>query len=289
MRWQIPAKTFLLGEYAALADAAAIIATTRPCFQVEKTSEPVLTGIHPLSPAGQYWQHHAKATYGLRFVDPWQGQGGLGASSAQFIGAWLAQAETAMVAGGDHEADLLAAYYQFAWDGTGVRPSAYDLMAQRAGGLFFCNRRQHTARSVRWSLPDLDFILVHSGQKLATHHYLQQETLPDCAAELGQYSNDGWQALQNQDTALWIASVQKAGLCLQKAGLLAAHSQDLITQFSALPAVFCAKGCGAMGADVIAVFFTATARSELSQFCARHQLPILASSLDIYYHEPCSS
>nr|WP_256594408.1 hypothetical protein [Legionella pneumophila] len=56
MKWQIPAKTFLLGEYAAIAGEPAILLTTSPCFTLTLTENAKLEGIHPESPAGLWWQ-----------------------------------------------------------------------------------------------------------------------------------------------------------------------------------------------------------------------------------------
>ena len=39
MKWRIPAKTFLLGEYAAVAGESAIVLTTSPCFELSLANE----------------------------------------------------------------------------------------------------------------------------------------------------------------------------------------------------------------------------------------------------------
>ena len=49
--WTIPAKTFLMGEYAALAGESALLLTTTPHFELSLTDNPGLHGIHPDSPA----------------------------------------------------------------------------------------------------------------------------------------------------------------------------------------------------------------------------------------------
>ncbi len=90
MKWLIPAKTFLLGEYAALAGQSAVLLTTSPCFELSLSKEAGLHGIHPDSPAGRWWKENAQSEVGLQWHDPYQGCGGLGASSAQFLGAYLA-------------------------------------------------------------------------------------------------------------------------------------------------------------------------------------------------------
>ena len=68
MKWFIPAKTFLLGEYAALAEASAIILTTTPCFELSLSSKKGLSGIHPKSPAGLWWQQQQCLNKGLILV-----------------------------------------------------------------------------------------------------------------------------------------------------------------------------------------------------------------------------
>lgn len=90
MKWLIPAKTFLLGEYAALAGASAILLTTYPCFELTLTSKNnQLSEIHPKSPAGVWWQQQ-HLDHGLIWNDPYTERGGLGASSAQFLASYLA-------------------------------------------------------------------------------------------------------------------------------------------------------------------------------------------------------
>ena len=60
MNWCIPAKTFLLGEYVAIVGGAAIILTTTPGFEVRLVDTGDVTGIHPSSPAGLFWEASMK-------------------------------------------------------------------------------------------------------------------------------------------------------------------------------------------------------------------------------------
>ncbi|WP_229776915.1 hypothetical protein, partial [Alicyclobacillus cellulosilyticus] len=122
MVWSIPAKTFLLGEYAVLANGPALILTTSPCFKISMVAESSLSGIHPESPAGKYWTN-CKQAKGLSFYDPYHGLGGMGASSAQFIGAYLASLTDSEPV---HVSSLLETYFNYAWNGKGLCPSGYD-------------------------------------------------------------------------------------------------------------------------------------------------------------------
>jgi len=72
-------------------------------------------GIHPESPAGLWWLRQRFADQGLRWLDPYQGKGGLGASSAQFVAAYLAGCHLDKI---EPECKrLLDAYYLSAWRG----------------------------------------------------------------------------------------------------------------------------------------------------------------------------
>src|SRR3990167_4806167 len=87
LNFQIPAKTFLLGEYVALQGGPAMILTTTPCFEVG-VGDLEIQAIHPDSPAGLCWRDSGIPGE-LFWYDPYEGIGGLGASSAAFLGAYL--------------------------------------------------------------------------------------------------------------------------------------------------------------------------------------------------------
>ena len=125
--WEVPSKTFLVGEYIALSGHPAVLLTTTPCFKVQQIAEPKLINIHPLSPAGRLW-NDAHCDFGLSFEDPYQGMGGMGASTAQFIGVF--QALNHQLSGEREEQALLEQYEQYAWSGKGRKPSGYDLRSR---------------------------------------------------------------------------------------------------------------------------------------------------------------
>src|SRR5262245_43666850 len=91
MKWCIPAKTFLLGEYAAVAGSSAIVLTTSPCFELSLVNSATIQNIHSDSPAGRWWTSQRMTEQGLIWYDPYQEKGGLGASSAQFLAVYLAR------------------------------------------------------------------------------------------------------------------------------------------------------------------------------------------------------
>ncbi|WP_133130976.1 hypothetical protein [Legionella yabuuchiae] len=277
MIWSIPAKTFLLGEYAVLADSAALILTTSPCFEVRVLDKPTLLGIHPESPAGKYWQDFT-STQGICFYDPYHSLGGMGASSAQFIGAYLSTLDSKEF----NSSALLKAYFNYAWNGVGLRPSGYDVLAQISWGCSYLNKTNKAVYSYPWVFEDLSFILLHTGHKLPTHNHLQEVGLPDNLDRLKKLVVMGKEAFDSKNSQLLIEAVNAYAQTLSEFNLVAPHTLELVRDLMTQPEVLAAKGCGAMGADVVVILISKAAQQD---FCKKLQLKglrILATAEDLY-------
>jgi len=266
----VPAKTFLLGEYAALSGGSAIILTTTPCFRIDCTDDGLLKGIHRDSPAGRYWTQHAPVTQGLCFNDPYVGQGGLGASSAQFLGAYQLLHPEAL----DREA-LLTTYIKYAWHGDGVKPSGYDLLAQAEKGCVYINRQKNIIQSYPWPFDDIAFLLVHTGNKLATHEHLQSLTT-DCNHDaLSIMVDEAQTACLRQDSDTFTQLITRYQQALMAKGLSTEPTQQLLAHFLKKPAILAAKGCGALGADVILLIVRPVMRAALCEQLAAEGFRLL--------------
>lgn len=276
--WSIPAKTFLLGEYVAIAGESAIVLTTSPCFELTLTDKPGLHGIHPESPAGTWWLEHGQAGVGLQWHDPYQGRGGLGASSAQFLGAYLASQPSLT--------SLLDAYFHSAWQGDGLRPSGYDVLAQSQTGCVVIDRQNGSCQSYSWPFPDLDFLLLHTGQKLATHHHLQTAVLPSHLNKLTAIVDSAKRAFENNESQGIVDAVNAYHLQLARMDLVADHSMRCIASLKKQPGIVAIKGCGAMGADVLLVITHANQSVALKQRLLEQGWHILATSHHLYAGAP---
>ena len=275
MKWSIPAKTFFLGEYAAIAGAPAIVLTTTPCFEVTLTDEPGLQGIHPDSPAGRFWAEHGSVDRGLLWHDPYHGRGGLGASSAQWLGAYFAS-----ISAPSDGTSMLQAYFESAWFGVGVRPSGYDVLAQSLQGCVYIDK--HQAQSYAWPFHDLVFILVHTGKKLATHQHLQTLALPSQIEPLAKLVESGKSAFESGDSTRVIEAVNGYHQQLLEMDLVAPHSYRLVNALKTHADVLAVKGCGAMGADVLLLLVPTTRLAELSIYLETIGLDVLATSDSLY-------
>lgn len=278
MKWSIPAKTFLLGEYAAVAEASALLLTTAPYFEVTLTEHELLEGIHRDSPGGLWWQqqpHHGK---GLSWHDPYQGRGGLGASSAQFIGSYLASCF--MHNNTPSLANMLQAYYQCAWNGTGLRPSGYDLIAQTQYGCVYINRQHNQIQTYSWPFKDLSFVLVHTGVKLATHHHLEETALPPIE-KLSAIVDKAKEAFDKANSNLLIQCINDYHIQLKQHHLVAQHSLELIDEYFSYPEVQAIKGCGALGADILLIITYASDSSSLKKKLAKKNSTLLGTEEDL--------
>lgn len=298
MKWSIPAKTFFLGEYAAMVGAPAIILTTTPCFEVILTDEPGLSGIHPDSPAGRLWTEQGPADQGLLWHDPYHGRGGVGASSAQWIGAYFASIHvrtsglnpamddspsTSRERNPSSIDDLLRAYFESAWQGVGLRPSGYDVWAQSLQGCVYIHRQEARCCTDTWPFHDLAFILVHTGKKLATHHHLQTLTLSGQVKPLADLVESAQLAFESADSMRVIDAVNGYHQRLLQMGLVASHSLEQMDALKVHPDVLAIKGCGAMGADVLLLLVPATQLRALSAHLGRMEWSILATSEQLYW------
>lgn len=287
MNWQVPAKTFLVGEYVAVTGDSAIVLTTSPCFNITVTEDRRHEGIHEASPAGRWWAKQKEAIeQGLAFQDPYQGQGGLGASSAQFLGAFLAYCHKTET--NPSLASLLEAYHDVAWNGQGLRPSAYDLIAQSQRQCVYINRKQETLSTYDWdsAFPELAFVLVHSGTKMATHHHLQEASLPKNLQTLSSIVEETKMAFEEGDGERVILAVNTYQRELQAAGLTLESSLQKMEGLKKNANILAIKGCGAMGADVLLLIVLKKELEEQIDLLKKQGHKLLATSTNLHNSKP---
>lgn len=282
--WKVPAKTFLVGEYAALMGAPAIVLTTAPCFEMILLDQGI-SGIHPASPAGQFWQQNVRESWGCRWHDPYGGIGGLGASSAQFIAVYLAWALLKKQTPSRDE--LLSFYQHYARQPGAVPPSGYDICAQTMAGCVYLNRQQDMVKSYHWPFTSLDFILIHMGQKLATHDHLKTVNLPSkyAISELTALVEAAHSAFQVGSSEDLITAVNAYHQVLSRLSLVAGHTREWIDCLSSITEIKAMKGCGALGADILLVLVDSHHSAEVQckiQNLSQNKLRCIATMANLY-------
>ncbi len=250
MKWLFPAKTFLVGEYVALQGGPALILTTEPCFLVSLENGTPACDFPVNSPAYNLWKKDLSSyNYKLHWQDPYFGLGGLGASSAQFLGAYYAR--NYILQNTITHKKLLADYLKYAWNGQGIPPSGYDVLAQSMGGCVYLEKNSNTYQSYTWPFIDIAFVLLHTGKKQATHVYLQNLLELNNLDKLTQISTSAYDNFINNNAEGFINAVNDYYLTLCQLNLIAQHTQEMVETLKNNQDILAIKGCGAMGADIL--------------------------------------
>lgn len=283
----VPGKTYIAGEYLALHEGPTLFFLSQPCFELlAKAGTGLVVGIHPESPAGLFIQEHPAifSKFDLSFKDAYQGAGGFGASTAQFLSVYA----MSLIPDDTHQdmeklfdlKHLLETYYRVAWKGEGQRPSGADLVAQLKGAYTFFEKRKSAIANSNWPFTNLDFHIVHTGNKVATHEHLKT---------LGAFDASGLEsafalvreAFEKQTEDDLIQGLRSYAAALHQLGFTCEPTLKLLSEVRALPGALAAKGCGALGADVI---FVVTRKGESTAFldlCQNKGLKVMASRADM--------
>lgn len=272
---------------------------------------------HQDSPAGQ-WLNRLPSDlveaavrdgleYSVQFKDPFDGKGGFGASTAEFAGAWVfrkllenpkdwtANGSVVMNLEGHRETvapswkserfgsnrfrDILDDYRSTTSSGSGA-----DLVSQVAGGISVWDARTDEMRRFSWPFQDLSFSLLMTGKKLATHQHLAG--LPSLESsildDMRFWVDEAVQSFAVEDADRLVASVRGFGKVLDETGRVADHTKLLLRDLADCSGIRAAKGCGAMGSDVLVVLHDRTAASHVAKFAESHQLEKAASDANIW-------
>lgn len=287
---KVPGKTFFAGEYLALLGGPTLVAATKPQFEIRirtRNAESHFRAptFHPLSPAGKLFNSYPD--FFEQFSYSWKspyGPGGFGASTAEFIAlhALLQMRETLWIEQERHFDlhQMLKAYRGFATDPQSRWvPSGADLVAQVRGGINFFENRSGQIQTFAWPFMGLGFAILRTGIKVPTHEHLQ--TLGDFSAQGLELATEKLsQALRQLDEVQWVEGIHEISQELHRLGFVTEHTQKLLSKIEQLP-VLAAKGCGALGADVIAVFFNKDKTAEVLSALQAMKLDVVAIDKDI--------
>lgn len=260
MNIHIPGKTFLLGEYAVLQGGTALIACTMPYFTLTAIPSPILhSPFHIDSPAGKLLAEHSTKTWHLTWSSPYP-QGGFGGSTAEFLACYRLY-DLPM-------AELYTTYLKYAYNGIGVPPSGADLMAQShmQSSILFFQSHDLPMHTIQWPFEEISLLLFKTSHKLPTHQYLASLTqLPDLTA-LSDITHQGYTALQQKNGANFIQAINDYAELLANYHLTAESTQIILNTLKQHPACLAAKGCGALGADVIAMVINSHQEHDFIQW-----------------------
>lgn len=277
----IPGKTFLIGEYVALLGGPNLIFCQKPYFKAtvfDKAKNPNKKCIlHPESPAGLYLRKH-QLPFGLIMDNPFSPPGGLGASTAEFLAIYLAHLDK-----NNNELQIESLKKDYLALFENHKPSGADLVAQSQKGLVIQQKNKPPQSLTTWPFENLGLFLIHTQKKLATHLHLKALNLQKDFNRLAKISQKTIDAVLEKDESTFINSINAAATELAHLELVASHSKDILNLLNKEPAILAAKGCGAMGADVIALFYEQNKKGAILDFFKSHQITPIADEQSLAY------
>lgn len=289
LRLKAPSKTFLVGEYAVLDGGKSLLASTGPHFEmhIESPGEGLAGGIHPNSPAGRWVRSHPQDFNSVKmsFVDPYGGAGGFGASGAQFLFVHL----WSQMQSQNLQQLLQNLSVKKAWEdfqsfyldlAPRQRPSGADIVSQWKGRFTLFESKNFSTQSLDWPFQNLEFALVRTNEKMTTHTHLQELGLKNFTG-LKTIAAESAQAFLVADEEAFLSSLTRYAQELSKLNLVAFPTQELLGKIKGHSSVLMAKGCGAMGADVMAVFYRPSHRLEIQSFIQSLGLNVTSSLADL--------
>ena len=254
-----PSKTFLIGEYAVLEKGPAVLVNTHPrfCFSVKKGKNK--NDFHPHSPAGQWLKLHPKIQCSIESFDPHNSQGGFGFSSAQFSLVYLLgeilEKDYILEKGSLPEVNLLQMWTDYRnLNFKGYRPSGADVVSQWIGKICLFSSDPFSVNSIDWPFKELDFFLLRTGVKFNTWEHLKKIDRGDFSV-LSEMAKRAVFNIKRGDAENFILALDEYSSYLEKKSLVHSKTVLFLNKVRKIKSVITARGCGAMGAEVVAVFF----------------------------------
>lgn len=300
---QIPGKTFCFGEYAALVGGSAMLITTKPGFEVEfeASTEPHECPFHPQSPAGLYYKKNQDfySSWKVNFKDNYKGRGGFGASTAQFIGLSFFKRQT----DAPETTISQSSFYKSIWQdyqdvnkelnpdiSDAQLPSGYDLWSQLVGSVTTVKRFttendvQFNYQRMVWPFDGLDFLIVPTGFKVATHEHLGKLNT-DSLKGLAQLSDKMIVSLQAKDHTGFLEELHTWNNRLKGLDLVHPHTLEILNALNKHSEIAFAKGCGALGADILFVAFMRGEQARVRLILSEMNLNEAYDRSDLWHQE----
>jgi len=277
MKYFVPSKTFLTGEYSVLVGGAALGLATSPCFEISYPKQAGLDAFHPESPAGRYLKQK-KQSMGVHFHDPYLSrgvQGGFGRSTAEYFAAAIPDLE----AHKKGPLQIKEEYLSF-FEKEKVKPSGMDLLIQYLGGVAYLNPVDNEFKSLSWKFSELDFFLISTGLKIKTHEHLEDLDLTRIA-DLPRYSNQVIDAYFNKTSDKFLQSLQDWSRQLIERKLIHLSALEFRQNLEKIDKVKLVKPCGALGADVMIAFFDHQDKEQVLASLRKEKMKIQASREDL--------
>lgn len=300
-----PSKTFLMGEYGALKNGPALLVNTAPRFRMEfSQNHENENSVMPLwderDPLYKYYVENedALSDFAQDYMDPYEGKGGFGSSSAQwiFFYSFLNQFQKPLKYLFDKTQNvsqviekLSAEDFDFfmkmilkyrTYSEAKFPPSGYDLVSQMIGGITYINASKKALKKLEWSFKNLGFALIKNTEKVETHFHLKYiEDIDE--KSITKAVEKGLLALETKNPEKFIESVKDNYKALMDQNFVGEQALAKIEKLQKAPGVLAAKGCGALGNDVFFAVINKKEEDQFKQWVLSEKQNLIATESDI--------
>ncbi len=263
---KIPSKTFLLGEYSVLETGQAVLLGHSPFFHFHFSPG----NLYPFaleSPAGKWLQKHP-SKHSITYRDPHRGKGGFGGSGAELLAAMVASEVAPFPLDPwwvlDQTKDL---------GGSGADLLVQSFSRKKDPSFLWLDKDKKELIEI---FPELEakLSIFHTGKKVPTHSHLKESfRVPKALKDLTLEGKEAFCKNEVKTVGEIFSSIHQE---LRRANLQASHTCRALDQLSAsVPSqnLYGAKGCGAMGSDVIVVLHN---QAPLEDWAKENSLALIA-------------
>ncbi len=278
MNYFVPSKTFLVGEYSVLVGGEALGLATNPCFRISYDADQTQKmELHHHSPASRYLTKH-QLDFNIYFEDPYKTQnikGGFGKSTAEYFAVILPD----LLKEKKTIQQIRDEYLDF-FSNEKIKPSGIDLIFQYLGGIAWADSKNQIYKNFDWPFPDLDFFIISTGIKIATHDHLKNLNL-ELIKDLPRFSNKVIESFKKNDQQNFLNSLKEWSNILNKNNLTHENALNIQADLQEIKNVLTVKPCGALGADVMIVFFYRAHKNDILNELKIKKINIQASVDDL--------
>jgi mevalonate kinase len=302
----VPSKAFIAGEYSALMQMTSILVNFGPRFELKAVNKPSQQRVfHPESLAGKLETENLALLQGwqLEFIDPFNGAGGFGRSSAEFAMLYaflnfeLNHKKLQSEADEEFSFSALKKFKFLSNKNEGMPPSGADVMSQLCGGVTLFKPLQKKLIKLNWPFQGLGFLIFATGLKQPTHSHLESlnpEAIQKFAAQVENILASLEDSILNKNEEYFLSNLKMFSIALRENQFVCQETLQILQSMDDNnrandQEVLASKGCGALGADMILIIFDKkmTTHSDLKDKIKKmfenrsNKMRFVASELDI--------
>lgn len=253
-RLSVPSKSFIVGEYAALQGGPALILNTTPRFalMVSETSSGSYHNSQAPKVMEELLPRLALNKYRIEFHDPHKGRGGFGASGAEILLLVALRRVMAKIELKPFEIleEVESVKKEIGWS----LGSGYDVLGQTMGLVSSIERKEKKVTVSDWPFSNLGWVLLRGPTKVPTHSHLETVKIQD-AGEIEKAARFAVDAFNKKNEMEFLQGIAYFYKELRTQELVHKSVQTIVDELIDIDGVLAAKGCGALGADMILVIY----------------------------------